>query len=73
MSLQKICILVEYLLIGVWRSLVARSAGGREVAGSNPVTPIFGLKSRFFERSMNVCLKPFETLRKIIRKGRDGL
>ena len=26
--------------IGVWRSLVARSAGGREVAGSNPVTPI---------------------------------
>lgn len=25
---------------GVWRSLVARSAGGREVAGSNPVTPI---------------------------------
>lgn len=30
---------------GVWRSLVARSAGGREVAGSNPVTPIF-IKSR---------------------------
>ena len=28
-------------VIGVWRSLVARSAGGREVAGSNPVTPIF--------------------------------
>ena len=26
--------------IGVWRSLVARSAGGREVAGSNPVAPI---------------------------------
>ncbi len=25
---------------GVWRSLVARSAGGREVAGSNPVTPM---------------------------------
>ena len=25
---------------GVWRSLVARSAGGREVAGSNPVAPI---------------------------------
>ena len=24
---------------GVWRSLVARTAGGREVAGSNPVTP----------------------------------
>ena len=28
-------------VVGVWRSLVARSAGGREVAGSNPVTPIF--------------------------------
>ena len=28
-------------VIGVWRSLVARSAGGREVAGSNPVAPIF--------------------------------
>ena len=29
------------LSIGVWRSLVARTAGGREVAGSNPVAPIF--------------------------------
>ena len=28
------------MIYGVWRSLVARSAGGREVAGSNPVTPI---------------------------------
>ena len=25
---------------GVWLSLVERTAGGREVAGSNPVTPI---------------------------------
>ena len=25
---------------GVWRSLVARTAGGREVAGSNPVAPM---------------------------------
>ena len=25
---------------GAWRSLVARTAGGREVAGSNPVAPI---------------------------------
>ena len=30
---------------GVWRSLVARSAGGREVAGSNPVTPTMKLLS----------------------------
>jgi hypothetical protein len=28
-----------YLKIGVWRSLVARTPGGREVIGSNPVTP----------------------------------
>src|SRR4051812_17920114 len=26
-------------LIGAWRSLVAHSAGGRKVAGSNPVAP----------------------------------
>lgn len=25
---------------GVWLSLVKRSSGGREIAGSNPVTPI---------------------------------
>ena len=31
---------------GVWRSLVARTAGGREVAGSNPVAPINAVKSR---------------------------
>ncbi len=28
-----------YIRCGVWRSLVARTAGGREVAGSNPVAP----------------------------------
>ena len=33
--------MTESFFIGVWRSLVARTAGGREVAGSNPVTPIF--------------------------------
>ena len=32
---------------GVWRSLVARSAGGREVAGSNPVAPIFSVFLEF--------------------------
>lgn len=31
------------LKIGVWRSLVARTAGGREVAGSSPVTPTMQL------------------------------
>ena len=34
---------------GVWRSVVARSAGGREVAGSNPVTPIFCFKKDFWK------------------------
>ena len=29
-----------HIRYGVWRSLVARTAGGREVAGSNPVAPI---------------------------------
>ena len=52
---QKIKIGLPFFLIcaiiintGVWRSLVARSAGGREVAGSNPVTPIFSFKIKGF-------------------------
>ena len=36
---------MNIVLIGVWRSLVARTAGGREVAGSNPVAPIFSYKN----------------------------
>ena len=43
---------------GVWRSLVARSAGGREVAGSNPVTPIFYCKIK--------GLRDFGTLKTMI-------
>ena len=35
---------ITYAFDGVWRSLVARSAGGREVAGSNPVTPIYDIE-----------------------------
>ena len=34
------------ILTGVWRSLVARTAGGREVAGSNPVAPIEDMDDR---------------------------
>ena len=34
------CTIKMFLVYGVWRSLVARTAGGREVAGSNPVAPI---------------------------------
>ena len=34
---------------GVWRSLVARTAGGREVAGSNPVAPIIRSKVKGFQ------------------------
>lgn len=33
---------------GVWRSLVARTAGGREVAGSNPVAPTKHSKFKSF-------------------------
>ena len=39
----------SYMRCGVWRSLVARTAGGREVAGSNPVAPIFLTNSRISE------------------------
>ena len=30
-----------HIRCGVWRSLVARTAGGREVMGSNPISPMF--------------------------------
>ena len=43
-----------YIRCGVWRSLVARTAGGREVAGSNPVAPIKYCKIKG-SRSLNVC------------------
>ena len=42
------CTIKMSLVYGVWRSLVARTAGGREVAGSNPVTPI-GAAAEFFK------------------------
>ena len=38
---------------GVWRSLVARTAGGREVAGSNPVAPIDKIESMYKRSSKN--------------------
>ena len=39
-STIKRILIIEFLLIfGVWRSWLARTAGGREVAGSSPVTP----------------------------------
>ena len=37
-----------HIRCGVWRSLVARTAGGREVAGSNPVAPIKCSKGQEF-------------------------
>src|ERR1700761_3446227 len=43
-----------WALLGEWRSLVAHSAGGRAVAGSNPVSPIFETppgKRPWFERA----------------------
>ena len=40
MNFSEVKMLCIKTFIGVWRSLVARTAGGREVAGSNPVAPI---------------------------------
>ena len=40
--------IVIITLTGVWRSLVARTAGGREVAGSNPVAPTESWKNQGF-------------------------
>lgn len=34
---------------GMWRSLVARTAGGREVAGSSPVIPTTHEITAFYE------------------------
>lgn len=42
---------VIIIFTGVWRSLVARTAGGREVAGSNPVAPIFQI-----QKDIDICL-----------------
>ena len=36
--------------VGTWRSLVAHSAGGRVVAGSNPAVPTLAAGSYPFER-----------------------
>lgn len=30
---------MSLFIVGTWRSLVARSPGGREVVGSNPAVP----------------------------------
>ena len=36
--------LIDININGVWRSWLARTAGGREVAGSSPVTPTINVK-----------------------------
>lgn len=47
-STIKRILIIEFLLIfGVWRSWLARTAGGREVAGSSPVTPTRHFKHNF--------------------------
>ena len=43
---------IEY--IGAWRSLVARTAGGREVAGSNPVAPTFYFCERLLQMTLHI-------------------
>ena len=49
---------IEY--IGAWRSLVARTAGGREVAGSNPVAPIFLCFHSAIFSLFQICFLHFE-------------
>ena len=44
------------MTFGAWRSLVAHTAGGRAVAGSNPVAPtipLLSLKKQFSEMAAN--------------------
>ncbi len=49
-------------VFGVWRSWLARTAGGREVAGSSPVTPtiqdFMGFEVRF-ERLSHLIINYF--------------
>ena len=55
----------SYMRCGVWRSLVARTAGGREVAGSNPVAPINAVKSRVC--GLSVLMKNRKVIKKAIK------
>jgi hypothetical protein len=43
-----ISVLPAFLVDGVWRSWLARTAGGREVAGSSPATPTNPSQERYF-------------------------
>lgn len=45
---------VIWLLYGVWRSWLARTAGGREVAGSSPVTPTMYYKTDGFYEATEI-------------------
>ena len=58
-----ICLCYSYMRCGVWRSLVARTAGGREVAGSNPVAPTKYSKKKSFQ---NLEALFFVLIRRII-------
>ena len=65
------------VIYGVWRSLVARSAGGREVAGSNPVTPTkkplnSSVDSRVFLFLPLVYIKPFSNTLLTLFLGEPG-
>ena len=60
----------SYMRCGVWRSLVARTAGGREVAGSNPVAPIGKsvVLRHFFLTDKDVCGRKMNCAEKTGRK-----
>ena len=60
----------SYMRCGVWRSLVARTAGGREVAGSNPVAPINAVKSRVC--GLSVLMKNRKVIKKAIKSKKGN-
>ena len=54
-----------HIRCGVWRSLVARTAGGREVAGSNPVAPIKCSKGQEFPSFRKLFFYAFSGLHSV--------
>src|ERR1700761_7948276 len=72
-----------WALLGEWRSLVAHSAGGRAVAGSNPVSPILqrrlagaappNSRARFGRAGAGRLNEPAGSLRPLLAGERFGL
>ena len=76
-NLLRLCYTMQ-VSFGVWRSLVARTAGGREVAGSNPVAPTESWKNQgfpdFYKFAISItfiifCITFYGLMKKIRRKS----